>query len=239
MSNAILLLLETVLIFTTVFCLSKYFGKAGLYAWVPIASIMANILTVNTINVCGLDTACGTAWFASTFLATDILSELYGKKYAKKGVLLGMVGTLVLIAGTQYALGYVSCDYAQDIKELFTGVFSLSARISISSVVMYFIANLFDVYLYDKLKNKMGGKHMWLRNNVSTIISNCIENFFFMYLAFGNIGFLPGVYDTKTVLIMAASTSVFEILIALLDTPFLYLAKKYHNKDVVSVQSEN
>ena len=103
----------------------------------------------------------------------------------------------------------------------------LLIRVSISSVIMYIIANLADVYLYSALKKKTQGKHMWLRNNVSTILCNCLENFLFM---FGAFLFLPG-YDVKTILIMALTTSAVEALIGFCDTPFLYLTRKVCKKD--------
>lgn len=80
------------------------------------------------------------------------------------------------------------------------------------------IANMADVYLFSKLKEKSGGRLLWLRNNVSTILCNCLENFGFIWLAF------VGIYDTETILTIAISTSVIEAIVALCDTPFLYLA---------------
>ena len=99
-------------------------------------------------------------------------------------------------------------------------LFGLNLRISIASAVMYFISNMMDVVLFDKLKQKTNGKALWLRNNVSTILCNCLENFFFIGLAFW------GIYDIKTILIIAGSTSVIEMIVAVMDTPFLYLSKK-------------
>ena len=81
------------------------------------------------------------------------------------------------------------------------------------------------MYLYDRLKSRFNGKHMWIRNNLSTILCNCLENFLFMMLAF------LGVYDFKTVMIMALSTSVIEIIAGVFDTPFLYVAIKWKNKE--------
>ena len=133
---------------------------------------------------------------------------------------MGMFGTLFYIISSQIAIRYIpsAFDYAHDSM---VTIFSLSLRISISSIIMYFIANMADVYLYDKLKVKMGGRYMWLRNNVSTILCNCLENFFFMLMAF------IGTFDFKTVVIMALSTSVIEIIAGICDTPFLYIATRW------------
>lgn len=224
MNNAMLLFVEIFCTFGAVVLFNKFFGKFGLLAWVPIASILANIMTAKTVDMFGLSSTMGTVLFASTFLATDILTENYGFKYARKAVYMGICGTLFYILSSQIAIHYVpsAFDTAHPVMET---IFSLSLRISISSVVMYFISNMADVYIYDKLKKKMKDRQMWVRNNVSTIFCNCLENFFFMFFAF------IGVFDFKTVVIMALSTSVIEIIAGVCDTPFLYLATKWRAKD--------
>lgn len=224
MTNIVLLFVEIVCTFGAVILANKFFGKYGLLAWVPLASVLANIMTAKTVNMFGLSSTMGTVLFASTFLATDILTENYGVKLAKKAVFVGMFGTLFYIVSSQIGIRYIPSmfDYAHDSM---VTIFSLSFRISISSVIMYFIANMSDVYLYDKLKLKMGGKHMWVRNNVSTILCNCLENFFFMFMAF------IGTFDLTTVIIMALSTSVIEIIAGICDTPFLYIATKWKCKN--------
>lgn len=222
--NVVLLIVEIVCTFAAVVAAGKFFGKAGLLAWVPIASILANIMTAKTIDVFGLSSTMGTVLFASTFLATDILTEKYGFNEAKKAVWMGMAGVLFYIVSSQIAIRYIPSmfDYAHDSMQV---IFSLSLRISIASIIMYFISNMADVYIYNKLKTKMGGKYIWIRNNVSTILCNCLENFLFMFLAFW------GTFDFHTILIMALSTSVIEMFAGVCDTPFLYLALKICNKE--------
>lgn len=222
MSNEILILIEIVSIFTLLLIVSKLFKKEGLIAWVAIATILANVITAKNVTMFGLSTSIGTVLFASTFLATDILSECYTKEDAKKAVYIGLFANVVLIIATQIALRYIPSefDYAHTAMET---LFSLNLRISIASAVMYLVANLADVYIFNKLKEKMNGKYMWLRNNVSTIVCNCLENFGFIFLAF------VGIYDLPTILTIALSTSIVEFVVALLDTPFLYLAKKFNN----------
>ena len=221
--NNILIFVEVLVVFSFVLLFLKAFGKLGMVAWVAIATVLANIITAKNANIFGLSTAIGTVLFASTFLATDILSELYTKKDARYAIYIGLLSNVVLIVATQIALFYIpsEIDYANDAM---TTLFSLNLRISIASAVMYFIANIADVYIFNKLKEKMHGKKMWFRNNVATILCNCLENFGFIALAFA------GIYDVQTILIIALSTSVIEAIVAVLDTPFLYLAKKIGGK---------
>lgn len=217
--NNIIFIIEVITVFSLVLLAKKFFGKYGMIAWVAIATVLANIITAKNVDLFGLSTAIGTIMFASTFLATDILSECYSKKDAQRAVLIGLFSDAVLIISTQIALQYTPSefDYAHEAMQT---LFALNLRISLASAFMYFIANMADVFLFNKIKEKMQGKHLWLRNNVSTILCNCLENFGFIFLAF------VGVYDLPTIFTIAISTSIIELIVAILDTPFLYLAKR-------------
>lgn len=217
--NTVYLFLEILICFSAVVLIGKLFGKNGLIAWVGIASVLANIITAKTSNILGLDAAQGSVLFASTFLATDILCEKYGKKEAKTGVLVGLFSSVALIVATQIALLYspVEYDYADAPMQV---LFGLNLRITASSIVMYLIANLADIAVFDKLKQVTGGKWLWLRNNVATILCNCIENFGFIFLAF------LGIYSAGQCFEIAIATSVIEIVAAVCDTPFAYLGRK-------------
>lgn len=219
MNNNVLLIAEVIIIFGLLLFVKKVFGKEGVIAWVGFATILANVITAKNAVIYGFSTAIGSVMFASTFLATDILSECYSEKDAKKAVYLGLFSSVLLIISTQIALRYVpsDIDYANDAMSL---LFSMNLRISLSSMLMYFIANMADIYIFNKLKEKMNGKQMWLRNNVSTILCNCLENFGFIGLAFW------GMYNLPTIIMISFSTSVIELIVALLDTPFLYMAKR-------------
>lgn len=223
MCNELLFFIELIVCFGSLLLVNKFLNKEGLIAWMAIACILANILTTKNITAFGMTYTLGTIMFASNFLATDILTERFGPSEARKGVAVGMIATICLIVFTQIGLHYIpsAIDY---IDPALHEVFALSLRVSISSLVMYFIANMLDVYLYNLLKTKMNGKKMWLRNNVSTILCNCLENFFFMFGAF----FL--IFDVKDILVMALTTSIVEIIVGLLDTPFLYIATSKERK---------
>ena len=151
-------------------------------------------------------------------MATDILAECYGKKNAKKGVYIGLFFAIAYIIISQVTLLFVPNDIDTAHKPM-EELFSISLRVSISSITMFFIANMADVYLFDKIKEKTKGKMLWLRNNVATIVCNVIENFFFVTFAF------MGIFSMQDILIIALSTSILEIIIAICDTPFLYIAK--------------
>lgn len=216
--NWLIFLIETVIIFGLLVFVNKVFKKEGVIAWVGIATVLANVITAKNAEVFGMNTAIGTVMFASTFLATDILVECYGKEYAKKAVCIGLFSSALLIIATQIALWYTPSMF--DIADApMRELFGLNMRISISSMVMYFVANMADIIIFEKIKEKTAGKKMWLRNNVATILCNCLENFGFIFFAF------VGIYDGVTIINIAISTSVIEMIAAVIDTPFLYLSK--------------
>ena len=215
--NEILLFLEIIVMFTIVLIVNKLFKKEGLIAYIGIASVLANIQVAKQIAIFGLDATLGNVMFASTFLATDILTEYYSKKDALKGVNIGLASVIIYLICTQLTLLFTpnSFDFVNDSMKT---MFELAPRICISSLVMYYIANRIDVILYSKLKTK--NTKVWLRNNLCTIICNCTENFGFNFLAFYKV------FDIKTIITISITTCIIETIIALCDTPFLYLAKK-------------
>lgn len=222
MNNAILFG-EVVIVFSALLCCYRAFGKVGIISWVGIATVLANVITAKNADIFGMSTAIGTVMFASTFLATDILTEYHSVKDAKTAIYVGLFADVILIVSTQIALLYKPSefDYAHDAMQT---LFSLNLRISLASMVMYFIANVADVAIFNKLKEKSNGKNLWLRNNVATIICNCTENFGFITLAF------IGIYDWQTIITIAVSTSIIEAIVAVCDTPFVYLAGKLNGE---------
>lgn len=221
--NELLGIIELVVVFGGVLLSKKLFGKKGLFAWVVIAGILANLQVNKTITLFGLDIAMGNVMFASSFLATDMLSEIYGKKVAKKAVIAGVSALVFFICFMQFTMSFTPSEY-DVITPAMSEFFQMSIRTTVASVTMYALANVCDVYLFDFLKKKTNGKKLWLRNNVSTIICNGLENFGFIFLAF------YGVLETESLLPIALTTTAVEAVIALLDTPFLYIAKKTKTK---------
>lgn len=216
--NIVLGIISIIATFSIVVCMEKMFKKEGLYVWISIATIMANILVCKSIDILGLTASLGNVMFASIFLATDILNEKYDVKDSRKAVMLAIVSQIIFILATTLAVSYIPSETDLSNESMKT-LFSINARVSISSIVMFGASNMLDIYLFEKLKKKFP-KQLWLRNNVSTIISNCLENYFFVFFAF------VGIYDYSTILSIATTTSILEIIIAICDTPFMYIAKK-------------
>lgn len=216
--NILLGILGIILCFSIEIIIEKIFKKEGLYAWISVALITANILVAKNINILSLQATLGNILFASTFLATDILSEKYSAKESRKAVNIGIVSVILFMVATQFSLLFKPNNLDM-VNDSLKNIFTFNLRISISSIVMCYLSNMLDIIVFEKIKKKIPNK-MWVRNNIATIISNCLENYFFTIIAF------IGIYDLKTIFAIATTTTILEIMIAICDTPFLYLSKK-------------
>ena len=189
-----------------------------MYVWLAVALVTANLLVAKNINILGLKVTLGNILFASTFLATDVLSEKYSTKESRKAINIGIVSVILFTVATQFSLLFKPNELDL-VNDSLKNIFAFNLRISISSIVMCYLSNMLDIILFEKIKKKIPNK-MWVRNNIATIISNCLENYFFTIFAF------IGIYDLKTIFAIATTTTILEIMIAICDTPFLYLSKK-------------
>lgn len=227
--NELLLILSLVIAFGATVLFFRMFGKSGLFAWIGISAIFANIEVTILVHAFGMDQTLGNTLFASSFLATDILSEIYGKKDADKGVKVGIITTIFFIALSFMWTHYIPAgdDWAMpSVKALFSN----TPRILCASLLGYAISEIFDVWLYHKwwaLTEKKTGNHdkfLWFRNNFSTLISQFINIVIF------NFGAFLGVYELKELIGITAACYVIYVFTSLLDTPFIYLAKKISPK---------
>ncbi len=230
MPNEILLIVSVLLYFSGTLLFLRLMGETGLYCWTVFATLTANIEVLILINAFGIDQTLGNVMFASTFLVTDIASELYGKEKANKAVNIGIISSLFFILVSQLWLFYtpVPTDWAMPHMQ---AIFSNTPRLMIVSFLVYVICQKFDVWLYHKWwdftekRFHDREKYLWLRNNGSSLISQFLNTLLFTFGAFG------GIYDFPTLLSILVSSYVIYVIVSFLDTPFVYLAK--HMKKTV------
>ncbi|MCD6395968.1 MAG: queuosine precursor transporter [Spirochaetaceae bacterium] len=205
----------------------RLWGKAGLYLWIPIAVIVANIQVTKTIELFGLTATLGNIVYATSFLVTDILSENYGKKDAARAVGMGFFSLIIMTVLMNLALYFIpdSSDFAQG---SLSSIFSLMPRIALGSLAAYGFSQLHDIWAYDLWRRRFPSKKfIWLRNNFSTMVSQLLDTLIFTLIAFW------GVFETSVLIDIMLSTYVLKWVVALLDTPFLYVARNWHDKRVV------
>lgn len=229
MQNEILLIVSLILIFSTVLILFRLFQEQGLYLWTVIATISANIEVLIVVDAFGMEMTLGNILFASTFLITDILSELYGKKSAQTAVYLGIATSVIFIILSQSWMLYApnENDFA---SPAIRTVFSNTPRLMAVGIIVYVIVQLFDVWAYHKwwafTEKKFGDrkKFLWLRNNGSTLISQFLNTILFTWGAF------LGTHNTSTLVSIAFSSYVIFLATSLADTPFVYLARYLYQR---------
>ena len=223
--NELLLVLSLLISFGATVLFLKLFGKGGLFAWIGICAVFANVEVLILVHAFGMDQTLGNTLFASSFLATDILSELYGKKDANKGVLVGIITTVLFILLSTMWINYVPAegDWAMPfVKQLFAN----TPRVLIASLIAYAVSEAFDVWLYHKwwtfTEKRFGNKdkYLWFRNNFSTLFSQLVNIVIF------NFGAFLGIYSLSQLFSITIACYVIYIVTSLLDTPFIYLAKK-------------
>ncbi len=218
--NLLLFCLSVLFFLAAVIVMYKLFGRAGIYAYICFSTILANIQVCKSIEILGVATTVGTVLYASGFLCTDILSEHYGKEAAAKAVWIGVIVNVLWICGTQLTLLFApsATDYIQPSLSV---VFGMVPRISFASLLSYVISQRFDVFMYHLIWKKTGNDKggLWLRNNGSTLTSQLIDTVLFVSIAF--IGTMP----TAVFLEVMATTYLFKAIVALLDTPFAYIAR--------------
>lgn len=194
--------------------------------WITIATIAQNIEVLILVKAFGIEMTLGNILFASTFLVTDIVSELYGKKESFKAVKIGIVTSIIFIAISASWLAYTPSanDFA---SPSIRAIFSYTPRLMLSSVAVYIIVQFLDVWLYHKwweLTTKKFGsksKYLWLRNNGSTLFSQLLNTILFNTFAFA------GTYPTKTLVSIIISSYIIFVLTSIADTPFIYLCRKW------------
>jgi len=187
--------------------------------------VFANIAAgIKLINIFGLVVPAGTIAYCVTFPITDIVDEVYGKRRALYVVWAGLTAEIVMLA--LIGVDYILPPLQQEHQELYGQVFSPQLRIVLGSLVAYLLSQHHDVWAFWKLREITGGKWLWLRNNASTTASQLMDS-----IAFATIAFY-GVVPTGTLFNMIVSMWAFKALIALLDTPAVYLGVLVARKQV-------
>ncbi|MBO8182763.1 MAG: queuosine precursor transporter [Archaeoglobus sp.] len=224
-SEFIIWVLATLGIITLIAILAEKFGveiAIGIYAALTvIANIIAvKVIAVGEVPLIGLIVGpAGVIVYASTFLVTDILTELYGKEYGKKAVITGFAANIVAIISILIALKWTPAPFVSaEFEQSFESVLGLAPRIVIASIIAYVISQTHDVYAFHFWKQKTRGRFLWFRNNASTMVSQLIDTVIFITIAF------YGIFGTDQILSLIVGQYILKLIIAAVDTPFMYLA---------------
>lgn len=218
--------------------LYRLFGKVGLQVAIATAIILANLQGPKLTIIFGLETSLGVIFYSSIFFATDVLSENYGKREAAKAVWMGFTVSVIVLVMMSLALLFqpstnpATAEFSANIHSSFATIVNFTPRFVFGSLLAYIISQRFDVWAFHKIKSMTGERWLWLRNNGSTMASQAIDTVIYSLVAWW------GIVDLRTALALGAAKYVFKIVIALIDTAFIYWAKltfaQRHPADVAS-----
>ncbi len=224
MQNELLWLVMLLVNFFLIILAYKLFGKWGLIMWIPISVIVANIQVIQTVELFGLVATLGNIVYATSFLVTDILSENYGKSEAKKAVWIGffsLISMTILMNLALYFAPLAGDDFAATTHEATSTIFKLMPRIAVASLIAYLLSQRHDVWAFHFWKKRFPtDKQLWLRNNLSTMVSQFIDSSVFVLAAF------YGVFETSVLWEIFITTYFLKWIVAAADTPFVYWAKR-------------
>lgn len=179
--------------------------------------VTANILANKLIVFWKYAIPAGMIAYAATFLVTDMISEFYGKKQARRAVWVGFFASIASLIAIEIAIHWPGAPFWHG-QEAFVSTLGNTNRIIFASMVAYLISQNYDVWMFSLIKKKTHSKYLWLRNNLSTMSSQLIDTLVFIPLAF---------YGLFPILPIVIGHYLSKLAIAVLDTPFMYLARHF------------
>ena len=215
----------------------RAFGRDGLLGCIVLAILLANLQGPKLTMIFGFQTSLGVIFYSGIFFATDLLSEKYGRADAGKAVLIGFAVSCIIVLMLSMALMFQPTDqpgtaeFSQRIQTSFENILDFTPRFVFGSLLAYFISQSLDVWLFHWIKTKTKGRWLWLRNNVSTMISQLVDTALYSFVVWW------GVVDLETAIQLGLVKYAFKIVIAAIDTPFIYWARSW-DSDISASQEK-
>ena len=196
--------------------------RAQLLSAVFIGSLLAaNVIAFKLLNVFGWVVTAGTIAYPITFMVTDAIGEVFGKSRARRLVWAGFFAQIFFLLIVLIAKVLPYPPFFADGQKIYEQAFAAMPRIVLGSMVAYLISQLHDVWAFHWWKVKTRGKHLWIRNNASTIVSQIIDSTTFILVAFAFT--LPWPVIGQMILLQY----IIKIIIAAADTPAVYWAVRW------------
>ena len=208
--------------------LYRFFGKYGLYTAVVLGIVLGNLQggKVSELELFGYSftASMGAILYSGIYFATDVLNEKYGREEANRAVLLGFVANIAVMITLLISIQFKPSNITGSALEVHNAISTLagySPIFVIGSLTAYLISQTFDVWFFHKIKSYTGESKLWLRNNLSTITSQLLDTMIYQFT-----WVLAGM-DLKTAFIIAVTKYVFKVVIAGIDTIFIYWVRKW------------
>jgi uncharacterized integral membrane protein (TIGR00697 family) len=197
-------------------------------------AVVAEIVSVKLFQIpfyawLGVDTlftlTCGALLWPLVFLTTDVINEFYGRQAVRfvTWLTIGMIGWTFLISFA--AIRIPAAEFSPVGDDVFAQVFGQSAWIIVGSMAAFTLAQLVDVTVFHRIRAALGGRHIWARATGSTVVSQLIDSFVVIYIAFwlpNALGVGRGV-TADIALQMSLSSFAYKVGVAILVTPLVYV----------------
>lgn len=187
------------------------------------ALVLANVLGSKITTILGIVTSVGIFAYPITFLITDAIEEVRGKKTTQVFIYAGFVALVVTIILVWIGLKMPPASFYAS-NEAYTTVFGNSIRIIIASMIAFLISQTHDIWAFNFWKQRTHGRFLWLRNNLSTIASQFIDTSLFTFIAFYQ---MTPAFTAARIVQMIIPYWLLKVGFAFLDTPFVYILVKW------------
>ncbi len=177
--------------------------------------VVANIVAVKPVDLNGWVLPAGTIAYPFTFLVTDAISELYGRRVATRVVWFGFGLSGAMVVLVYVAQLFPSPEFWEG-QNAYETILGSVPRIVLGSMTAYLVSQHIDVILFHQMRRVTNGRHLWLRNNTSTMVSQAVDTALFISIAFA------GVVPASVLLNMMATQYVVKLGVAVVDTPLVY-----------------
>ncbi len=201
--------------------------KLFLFALYLTSMVLVNTLGSKITTLGSVRASVGVFFMPILFLVTDIIGEVYGRKTSAQFVNLStiMLVFMFLMVGLCIIL---PANETWNLQESYAIIFGSSMRMTFASLCSFFIAQHIDVFTFSFMKRITKEKHLWIRNNVSTIISQLFDTTIFMFITFYK---MTDRYTFSFIWSLIIPYWAFKVLFALIDTPLCYLGVWWLRKE--------
>lgn len=239
-----MLAIELVVVFSLIPLVLRPFGAAGLFIFIAVGIIAANVqvLKAASFSYSADPVALGTVAFSATYIATDVLTEYYGRATARKAVWLGFAAMLLMTVMMLLVMGYKpmtpeaaqksGMEWALPNHDHILALYLPQATLLIAGLSSYLISQMNDIYVFQKIRQWTGRGQLWVRACGSTAVSALVDNTIFSTLAWMVFPWLLGQRDQ----VVSLNTLIFTFILgtywirlamALVEAPFIYAARYF------------
>ncbi len=194
-----------------------------------LALTTANLLGSKITVLFGVNVSVAIFTYPFTFVVTDIIEEVHGKKTSRFFLLVGALSLIVLFALTAISVSLPAAERFAEGAAAYNTTFKHSLRFILASLTAFVISQSHDIWAFEFWKSRTSGRFLWLRNNLSTIASQGVDTFIFMFLAFYQ---LTDRFTAGFVVELALTYWAIKILFAVIDTPVVYAGVQWLKKDL-------